>query len=89
MLSLGLKNNDTLEYTSTMSEKLSEIYFDIVLFCNPGEKVEIIDESKGPIWIQAFIVLRTSSSGLKNINTLQWISNNVPVILTYVLFLEN
>ena len=49
MLSLGLKNNDTLEYTSTMSEKLSEIYFDIVLFCNPGEKVEIIDESKGPI----------------------------------------
>ena len=58
-----------------MSGKLLNIYFNLSLFTNPGEKVLILVESRGTICPLSVILFRTFSPRLENNNTLKWISD--------------
>ena len=74
----GLENNDTLKCSSinfpgnikyfSISAKLLEIHFNVLLFSNQGEKVLFLVESTGQIYFLAFIFLRAFSPGLNSIN---------------------
>ena len=69
--------------------KMPDQYFKVSLFSNPGDKVLILVESRGQIFLIVFHLLRTLSPGLKKNDRLKCWSCNFPWTLYYMVMLKN
>ena len=68
----------------TMRGKLSEPHFDVLLFSNPGDKVQKARKTMGQICTTVLIIFMTFSPRLETNDTLQFSSESFPRMVTYI-----
>ena len=69
--------------------KIPAQHLSVWLFSNPGDKVQILVESTGQIFLVVLHLFWTLSPGFENFHTFKYWSGIFPTILTYMIMLEN